>query len=154
MTYPLRSGYNETERNASIFPRNGSATIDQITSGIEETRLNRFSGLNTDYIQVGMNIKEENMGAPNTVFRCVSPIVKIINKKSAGLSAIAPIIVIKIDTNDIYNGFIRLSQEEDVDPPNLKMKCEVIFNSAPPFNANTQFVITADPVSVQLADHI
>ena len=146
--------YNDTTTNGSKFPRSGSATIDQITSGIEDTYLNRLSNLNTDYLQVGMDIREENAGAPNTVFRCVSPIVKIINKKSAGLSAIAPIIVIKIDTNDVYNGFIRLSQEVDVDPQDLKIKCEVIFNSAPPFNANTQFVITADPVSVQLAEHI
>lgn len=146
--------YNDrTSNNNAIFPRSGSATIDQITSGIYDTYLNRLSSLNTDYLQVGMDIKENDASSPNTVFRCVSPIVKIINKTSAGLSAIAPIIVIKIDTNDIYNGFIRLSQEEK-DPKNLKFKCEVIFNAVPPFNANTQFVITADPVSVQLAEHI
>ena len=137
--------YNDTTSNGSKFPREGSATIDQITSGIYDTYVNRLS-IKTDYLQVGMDI-------PNTVFKCVSPIVKIINK-AAGLSAIAPIIVIKMDTNDIYNGFIKLSQEEDVDPQDLKIKCEVIFNAVPPFDNNTRFVITANPVSAKLWPHV
>lgn len=136
--------YNDT--NGSKFPRDGSATIDQITSGIYDTHVNRLS-IKTDYLQVGMDI-------PNTVFKCVSPIAKIINK-AAGLSAIAPIIVIKTDTNDIYNGFIKLSQEADVEEPqNLKIKCEVIFNAVPPFDNNTRFVITANPVSAKLFAHV
>lgn len=137
--------YNDTTTNGSKFPRDGSATLDQITSGIYDTYVNRLS-IKTDYLQIGMDI-------PNTVFKCVSPIVKIINK-AAGLSAIAPIIVIKTDTNDIYNGFIKLSQEEDVDPQDLKIKCEVIFNAVPPFDNNTQFVITANPVSAKLFAHV
>ena len=137
--------YNDTTSNGSKFPRDGRATIDQITSGIYDTYVNRLS-IKTDYLQVGMDI-------PNTVFKCVSPIVKIINK-AAGLSAIAPIIVIKTDTNDIYNGFIKLSQEADVDPQDLKIKCEVIFNAVPPFDNNTQFVITANPVSAKLFTHV
>ena len=137
--------YNDTTTNGSKFPRDGSATIDQITSGIYDTYVNRLS-IRTEYLQVGMDI-------PNTVFKCVSPIVKIINK-AAGLSAIAPIIVIKTDTNDIYNGFIKLSQEQDVDPQDLKIKCEVIFNAVPPFDNNTRFVITANPVSAKLGPHV
>lgn len=144
--------YNDTTSNGSKFPRDGSATIDQITSGIYDTYVNRLS-IKTDYLQVGMDIREENAGAPNTVFRCVSPIVKIINK-AAGLSAIAPIIVINTDTNDIYNGFIKLYQEVDVDPQDLKIKCEVIFNAVPPFDNNVRFVITANPVSAKLFAHV
>ena len=143
--------YNDTATNGAMFPRSGSATFDQITSGIEDTYVNRLSNLNTEYLQVGMDIKENSPA--QTVFRCVSPIIKLINKTSAGLSAIAPIIVIKTDTNDTYNGFIMLSQERR-DVQNLKIKCKVIFNAVPPFNDNTQFVITADPVVAQLAQHI
>lgn len=142
--------YNDTATNGAKFPRSGSATIDQITSGIEDTYVNRLSNLKTDYLQVGMDIKEDTTGV--VLFRCVSPIIKLISK-SAGLSAIAPIIVIKTDTNDTYNGFVMLSQEQR-DPQNLKIKCKVVFNAVPPFNDNTQFVITADPVVAQLAQHI
>ena len=143
---------NTIVANSSQFPRTGSATIDQITSGIEDTYVNRLSDLKTDYLQIGMDITESDAQIPNTVFRCISPIVRCINKESAGLAAIAPIIVIKNDTNDVYNGFIKLSQEQR-DSQNLVMKCEVIFNPDPPFNNNTKFVITANPVSAQLFQH-
>ena len=143
---------NTIVANSAQFPRTGSATIDQITSGIEDTYVNRLSDLKTDYLQIGMDITEADAQIPNTVFRCVSPIVRCINKDSAGLAAIAPIIVIKNDTNDVYNGFIKLSQEQR-DSQTLVMKCEVIFNSDPPFNNNTKFVIAANPVSAQLFQH-
>ena len=143
---------NTIVANSAQFPRTGSATIDQITSGIEDTYVNRLSDLKTDYLQIGMDITEADAQIPNTVFRCISPIVRCINKDSAGLAAIAPIIVIKNDTNDVYNGFIKLSQEQR-DSQTLVMKCEVIFNSNPPFNNNTKFVITANPVSAQLFQH-
>ena len=143
---------NTIVANSAQFPRTGSATIDQITSGIEDTYVNRLSDLKTDYLQIGMDITEADAQIPNTMFRCISPIVRCINKESAGLAAIAPIIVIKNDTNDVYNGFIKLSQEQR-DSQTLVMKCEVIFNSEPPFNNNTKFVITANPVSAQLFQH-
>ena len=143
---------NTIVANSAQFPRTGSATIDQITSGIEDTYVNRLSDLKTDYLQIGMDITEAGAQIPNTVFRCISPIVSCINKESAGLVAIAPIIVIKNDTNDVYNGFIKLSQEQR-DSQTLVMKCEVIFNSNPPFNNNTKFVINANPVSAQLFQH-
>ena len=143
---------NTIVANSAQFPRTGIATIDQITSGIEDTYVNRLSDLKTDYLQIGMDITEAEAQIPNTVFRCISPIVSCINKDSAGLAAIAPIIVIKNDTNDVYNGFIKLSQEQR-DSQTLVMKCKVIFNSNPPFNNNTKFVITAHPVSAQLFQH-
>lgn len=143
---------NETGNNSARFPRSGSATFEQITTGIVDAYANRLSHLKSNYLQIGMDITEENIGTPNTVFTCISPVVKYIKKDSAGLTAIAPIIVIKNDNNDIYNGFIRLSQ--DADGINLYIKCEVIFKTNPPFNNNTTFVITANPVSAQLAEHI
>ena len=145
--------YNNTTTDAR-FPRTGSATIDQITSGIEDTYLNRLGGLQTQFLHVNMNIKEDGDSIPNTVFTCSSPVIAY-TSKTIGICAIAPITVIKNDTNDVYHGFIKLSQhyESPSDTVNLKIKCEVIFNSAPPFNANTKFNITANPVSAQLGLH-
>ena len=145
--------YKNTTTDAR-FPRDGSATLDQITSGIEDTYSNRLGGLQTDFLHVDMDIKEDGDSIPNTVFTCTSPVIAY-TSKTVGICAIAPIIVIKNDTNDVYHGFIKLSQhyKSATDKVNLKIKCEVIFNSAPPFNANTKFNITANPVSAQLGLH-
>ena len=140
------------EGNIGKFPRSGSATLDQIMSGVVDTQKNTLSNLNTEFLQVGMVITEENPTVP-TVFRCVSPVVNYINKLNAGLVAIAPIIVIKENTNDTYNGFIRLTKE-NIDSLNSRMECKVIFNTTPPFNAGTKFVITANPVTASLRSHV
>lgn len=145
--------YNNTTTDAR-FPRDGSATFEQITSGIEDTYSNRLGGLQTEFLHVDMDIKETGAANPNTVFTCTSPVVAY-TSKTIGICAIAPITVIKNDTNDVYRGFIKLSQhyKSASDTVNLKIKCEVIFNSAPPFNANTKFNITANPVSAKLGLH-
>ena len=145
--------YKNTTTDAR-FPRDGSATLDQITSGIEDTYSNRLGGLQTEFLHVDMDIKEEGDSIPNTVFTCTSPVIAY-TSKTVGICAIAPIVVIKNDTNDVYHGFIKLSQhyKSASDTVNLKIKCEVIFNSAPPFNANTKFNITANPVSAKLGLH-
>ena len=149
--------YNNTTQDAR-FPRTGSATIDQITSGIEDTYLNRLGGLKTEFLHVNMDITEKNDSIPNTVFTCTSPVIAYsnINRNAIGICAIAPIIVIKNDTNDVYRGFIKLTQNYKTpsDTKNFKIKCEVIFNSTPPFNADTKFVITANPVSAKLWTHV
>lgn len=132
--------------NIAKFPRDGTATIEQITSGIFDTYVNRLSNLFSDYLQISMDITEVE-----TAFTCVSPVVKYINKVN-GLAAIAPIFVIKNDTNDIYSGFIRLSQEGERN--SKRIKCEVIFNATPPFGANAKFVIYANPVSAKLNAHV
>ena len=136
----------EANGNIAKFPRSGTATIDQITSGIFDTYVNRLSNLNTDYFQTSMDITEDD-----TAFTCISPVVKYINKVD-GLAAIAPIFVIKNNTNDIYNGFVRLSQEGD--KTSKRIKCEVIFNVTPPFGANAKFVISINPVSAKLNAHV
>lgn len=135
----------EANGNIAKFPRDGTATIDQITSGIFDTYVNRLSNLFSDYLQISMDITEVD-----TEFTCVSPVVKYINKVD-GLAAIAPIFVIKNNTNDIYNGFVRLSQEGEQN--SKRIKCEVIFNATPPFGANAKFVISANPVSAKLNAH-
>ena len=147
--------YNNTT-TYNRFPRTGSATFDQITSGIEDTMLNVLQGLKTDVLRVSMDITEKNDSNPNTVFTCTSPVIAYTNKNAIGICAIAPIIVIKNDTNDVYHGFIKLSQsyKNPSDTINKKIKCEVIFNSNPPFNADTKFVITANPVSAKLWKHV
>lgn len=147
--------YKNTTTNAR-FPRTGSATFEQIISGIEDTHLNVFDGLMTNFIHVGMDITENGESLPNSVFTCTSPVIAYIDRDHVGISAIAPITVIKNDTNDVYYGFIKLSQnyKNPSDTVNLKIKCEVIFNSAPPFNDNTKFVITANPVSAKLWLHV
>ena len=138
--------------NSGRFPRSGNATLDQITSGIVDTQKNTLSSLNTEFLQVGMDIIEENTQLPSA-FRCVSPVVNYINKSKAGLVAIEPIIVINTDTNNTYNGFIVLTQEK-VDSMNYQMSCKVIFNTTPPFNNNTKFVINANPVTASLRSHV
>ena len=128
------------------FPyRSGSASIDQITAGIINPNVSFLSHLASEYIQIRINITDDS-----ETFACNSPIVKCANKSSAGLVAIAPIIVIKNSTNDIYNGFIRLSHVNG--ESGLNLKCEVIFNSAPPFNNGTQFVIIANAVYAKLTE--
>ena len=138
--------------NSGRFPRSGNATIDQITSGIVDTQKNTLSNLNTEFLQIGMDIIEENTQLPSA-FRCVSPVVNYINKSKAGLVAIQPIIVINTDTNNTYNGFIKLIRE-NVDSMNSQLSCKVIFNTTPTFNDNTRFVINATPVTASLRTHV
>ena len=84
-------------------------------------------GAQTALDHVDMDIKEEGDAIPNTVFTCTPPVVAY-TSKTVGICAIAPIIVIKNDTNDVYHGFIKLSQhyKSASDKVNLKIKCEVI----------------------------
>ena len=139
------------EQYSARFPNgSGGASLDQITSGIVNTRISFLPHLMSEYIQIGINITD-NSGT-GASFECSSPIVKCNNRNTEGLIAIAPIIVIKKSTNDIYNGFIRLSHVNG--GSGLNLKCEVIFNSATPFNNDTQFVIIANAVSAKLSDSI
>ena len=98
-----------------------------------------------------MDIKEDGDSIPNTVFTCTSPVIAY-TSKTVGICAIAPIIVIKNGTNDIYNGYIRLSHVNG--ESGLNIKCELIFNSSASFNNGTQFVITANAVSAKLSESI
>ena len=140
--------YTQNEQYSARFPDgSGSASIDQITAGIVNSRISFLQHLMSEYIQIGINITD-NSGT----FACSSPIVKCNNRNTEGLIAIAPIIVIKNSTNDIYNGFIRLSHVHGAS--GLNIKCELIFNSTTPFNDGTQFVVTATAVSAKLSESI
>ena len=141
--------YTDTTPNGSArFPDgSGSASIDQITAGIVNTHISFIQHLTTEYIQIRINITENN---DSKMYTSSSPIVICNNKTLKGIIAIAPIIVIKNNTNDIYNGFIVLSHVSG--NSGLNIKCQVIFNSTTPFNDSTQFVITADAVSAKLSE--
>ena len=138
--------YTHNDIDSARFPDgSGSASIDQITAGIVNTRISFLAHLTTEYIQIRINITDSGQ-----TYACSSPIVICDHRDSVGIIAIAPIIVIKNSTNDIYNGYIRLSHVSS--SQDLNIKCEVIFNSATPFNDSTQFVITAHAVSAQLSE--
>ena len=140
--------YTNKDDKLARFPNgSGSASIDQITAGIVNTNPSFLQHLQSEYIQIRINITNAS-----ETFACNSPFVMCDNKAAEGLIAIAPIIVIKNSTNDIYNGFIRLSHVNGSN--GLNIKCQVIFNSAPPFNNETQFVITANAVSAKLSESI
>ena len=138
-----------TSITSTRFPKSGSASIDQITAGIVSSNSGFLHNLNTKYLQLSMDITEPGATEPNTVFACNAPIIHY-TKKSEGLIAIAQIIVIKQDTNDAYNGFIKISRTgEDLYP-----ECKVIFETVPPFNNNTGFVIKLDPIAAKISLNI
>ena len=143
------TSYLRTDKsNFTRFPYgSGSASIDQITAGIINPNISFLTHLTTEYIQIRINITDES-----ETFACNSPIVRCANKSAPGLVAIAPIIVIKNRTNDIYNGFIRLSHVNG--ESGLNLKCEVIFNPSPSFNNGTQFVIIATAVGATLSESV
>ena len=143
--------YMDITSNFARFPKgSGGASIDQITAGIVNTSPSFLEHLMSEYIQIRINITD-NSGTGES-FACSSPIVRCNNKAAVGLIAIAPIIVIKESTNDISNGFIRLSHVNG--ESGLNIKCEVIFNSSTPFNNDTQFVIIVNAVSAKLSNSI
>ena len=140
--------YMDISSKFARFPKgSGSASIDQITAGIVNTNVSFLEHLMSEYIQIRINITDNI-----ETFSCSSPIVRCNNKAAVGLIAIAPIIVNKNGTNDIYNGFIRLSHVNGTS--GLNIKCEVIFTSTTPFNADTQFVIIVNAVSTKLSEDI
>ena len=142
--------YTHNDNNSARFPNgSGSASIDQITAGIVNPQISFLQHLTSEYIQIRVNITENNI---STIYTSSSPIVICNNKTLEGIIAIAPIIVIKNSTNDVYNGFIKLSHVSG--DSGLNIKCQVIFNSTPPFNDSTQFVITANAVSAKLSESI
>ena len=142
--------YTNNDDMSARFPNgSGSASIDQITAGIVNPQISFVQLLMSEYIQIRINITENNN---SKIYTSSSPIVICNNKNLEGIIAIAPIIVIKNSTNDRYNGFIVLSHVSG--NSGLNIKCQVIFNSTTPFNDSTRFVITANAVSTKLSESI
>ena len=131
------------------FPSSGMATKEEITAGVMGSY--RFlEGANTEYWQFSMDIREDGQTLSNTVFTCFAAVSRYFLKKAEGLMFLVPIIVIKNDTNQRYDGLIKITKIPY--SGTLTPKCEVIFETEPPFNANTLFVITATAVEAKISD--
>ena len=135
---------DETSLSHMRFPGTGSATHEQISSGITLTN-NFFLNVLTQLFQVKIDILES--GSHSNVFKCESyPVVKLNN---SGTIAMLPVIIFNDNTNETYDGFVKISKKtvsgED------QVTCKVIFKTEPPFNDNTEFVINLYPLYAKLA---
>ena len=136
------------------FPRTGFATKEEITAGVMGSY--RFlENANSQYWQFSMDIREDGATLSNTVFTCSATVSRYILKESEGLMFLVPIIVVKNDTNQRYKGLIKVTRIPYTDPTGghvLAPKCEVIFETEPPFNANTLFLINAAAVEARISN--
>lgn len=141
--------FNSDQTVSSInFPETGSASREELTTGVVNTTDRFLNELNSQYLQLSMEIRENGETTPSTVFSCSAPVVTYTNKSKAGLVTIAQIIVIKNETNEMYNGFIKITKISQ--SGNLVPKCEMFFETEPPFNAN-RFIISVRPVLAYIA---
>ena len=136
------------------FPRTGFATKEEITAGVMGSY--RFlQNTNSEYWQFSMDIREDGATLSNTVFTCSATVSRYILKESEGLMFLVPIIIAKNDTNQIYKGLIKITRIPYSDPSVGKVsapKCEVIFETEPPFNNNTLFLINAASVDARISN--
>ena len=132
------------------FPKSGNANINQITDGIViDKGANYHYNSPSDFLQFKMDITENGSATPNTIFSCImSPVTYTERYEDSGLIAISPFIVIKVETNETYNGFIKMYME--VSNSTTTITCKAIFATTPPFNNNTGFVIKVGAVGGQL----
>lgn len=125
------------------FPETGSATYAEISAGIMCTN-NYFLNTTSQFFQVKIDILES--GSSSTVFKCESyPAVKI-NK--TGIIAMLPFIIFNNNTNEIYDGFVKIVSDAN------QYTCKVIFKTEPSFNDNTEFVIDVYPLHTKLSQSI
>ena len=117
------------------FPQTGSATRAQISDGVIRTSDFFLNNLRTELFQVKIDILES--GSISTVFKCESYPVRVLNK--TGTIAVLPFIIFNDNTNAIYEGFVKISQKNVSGTG--QYTCKVIFETEPPFNDNTEFVI-------------
>ena len=134
---------------SSTFPSSGMATKEEITAGVMGSY--RFAqNVNTEYWQFSMDIREDGESLSNTVFTCFAPVSRYFLKTAEGLMFLVPIVVIKNDTNQRYDGLIKITRVPYSGA--ITPKCQVIFEAEPPFNANTLFVITATAVEARISN--
>ena len=117
------------------FPQTGSATRAQISDGIIRTSDFFLNNVRTELCQVKIDILES--GSSSKVFKCESYPVIMLNK--TGTIAMLPVIIFNNNTNEIYEGFVKISQKSVSGTG--QFTCKVIFKTEPPFNDNTKFVI-------------
>ena len=127
------------------FPETGGATRAQISDGVTLTNSFFLFNLRTEFFQVKIDILES--GSDSNVFKCESYPVVILNK--TGTNAILPFIIFNDNTNDTYDGFVKISTATE--SGEKRVTCKVIFKTEPPFNNNTEFVINLYPLYTELS---
>ena len=126
------------------FPDIGSATRAQISDGVT-CKNNFFLNVSTEFFQVKIDILES--GSASTVFKCESYPVVTVNK--SGTIAMLPFIIFNDNTNETYDGFVKISKKTV--SGNEQITCKVIFKTEPTFNDNTEFVINLYPLYAKLS---
>ena len=135
---------DKTSLSYMRFPKTGSATLAQISDGVTRTN-NFFLNVLTEFFQVKIDILESGSGS--NVFKCESYPVVTLNK--SGTIAMLPFIIFNDNTNDTYDGFVKISKKTVSGDDQIT--CKVIFKTEPPFNDNTEFVITLYPLYSKLS---
>ena len=136
---------DQTSLSHLRFPENGSATSAQINEGIVRTSDYFLSNLLTKLLQVKIDILEA--GSASKVFKCESSPVVLLDK--VGTVAILPFIIFNDNTNETYDGFVKISRKTVSGIGQIT--CKVIFKTQPPFADNTEFVINLYPLYAQLS---
>ena len=126
------------------FPDTGSATRAQISDGVT-CKNNFFLNVSTEFFQVKIDILES--GSNSNVFKCESYPVVTLNK--SGTIAMLPFIIFNDNTNETYDGFVKISKKTV--SGNEQITCKVIFKTEPTFNDNTEFVINLYPLYAKLS---
>lgn len=127
------------------FPETGSATSAQISEGIIRTSDYFLNNLITELFQARIDILES--GSKSTVFKCESsPVVRL---GKSGTVAMMPFIIFNDNTNETYEGFVKISRITVSGKGQIT--CKVIFKTEPTFNNNTTFVINVCPLYTQLS---
>ena len=140
-----------TSSTHMTFPENGKSTIEQITAGIAIDNDYFQRNLSTNFFQFQMKIYEDGSSTPDTIFTCITSPVTF--KREFGVVAISPFIIVKSETNETYNGFIKLSKAQ-ISGGTYQITCKAVFETNPPFNNNTGFVIELFPIGSILNSHI
>ena len=128
------------------FPETGSATRAQISDGVIRTSNFFLDRLITELFQVKIDILES--GSVSTVFICESYPVVILKK--SGTVAMLPFIIFNDNTNETFDGFVKISKKNVSGTGQIT--CKVIFKTEPPFNDNTEFVIEVYPLYTKLSN--
>ena len=135
---------NERSLSHMRFPKTGSATRAQISDGVICTN-DFFLNVRTQFFQVKIDILES--GTASNVFKCESYPVVTVNK--SGTIAMLPFIIFNDNTNETYDGFVKISMQTI--SGTQQITCKVIFKTEPTFNDNTEFVIELYPIYAELS---
>ena len=129
-----------------IFPETGSATSAQIAEGIVITNDFFLNNVRTELMQIRIKILES--GSASKVFKCESYPALLLNR--SGTVVILPFTIFNDNTNEMYDGFAKISMKNV--SGSTQITCKVIFKTNPPFDENTGFVIEVCPLYSELSD--